>query len=143
MSQSIHHVQPIDLDYANPALGKRAGWSIYFASALSLVCLVGTVTIFIEVESVVVTGPVLVLGAILLMIYAATYCRPSLLMFAASHAVICFLFFGLVYLNQWGPRAAEPPFRVLSVGWTILSGLWTASLGWHWSHDRPWPLSDR
>ncbi len=82
---------------------------------------VGTVLIvFVDVESVVGTGPILFIFGLLLVVSGA-FCRNGYAVgVAISMIAVSLLFFGLVYFLRWSPRDAEQPFTVMSIIYVVL-----------------------
>lgn len=95
-----------------------------------LTAVVGTILIaYVDVESVLSSGPsMVVLGALLLI--AAAVCRNWFALGAGvSMVAVCLLFFGLVWYLDWSPSDAEKPFIAMSTIYTIaLSPLAVVSL---------------
>lgn len=109
----------LPLAYAPPALQKGTRW-LTVMSWLSIVTLVaGTVAIFVEVESVLVSGLALaIIGTIMLI---AGVARRQVMLWGpgALHLGICTLFVALVNGLHWGPRVAAKPFAVMSTAYTL------------------------
>lgn len=78
------------------------------------VAALGTIAVFVDVESVLFSGPLLLLIGLYLLIAGVMHRLLWLAVTGALHVGICALFFGLVQLLQWSPREAETPFRILS-----------------------------
>ena len=88
---------------------------IWAARVAWLVRLVGAVLIiFYEVESVIVTGPILLLLGVFLfgLGVRCRYYRAAII--GAADCLICFLFFGLVWTLSWSPTQATVPFGFMS-----------------------------
>ncbi len=94
--------------------GLAAAWVAWFACALAEVLIV-----FYDVESVIVTGPIiLVLGLIgILIARFAGYLALALV--CCGNALVCLLFFGLVVLLDWSPSEAETPFVVMGLLYVV------------------------
>ena len=98
-AEAEHRVRPAW--YRAGRVGAALGW---------LCCLVAQAFILHEVESVIVTGPILFLiGAVL--IVSGTFTRDRWMTFiGAGHCTVCVLFFALVNLFSWSPSQARLPF---------------------------------
>lgn len=96
------------------------------AATASAVCLIATVLIItVDVESVVITGPLIFILGVLLLIRAVRANAPRYMILGALHCAICLLFFMLVQLLHWGPPDASKPFAVMGTLYTILMGVVT------------------
>ncbi len=83
-----------------------------------LVC-VGTWVLiaFVDVESVLVAGPIILLLGILLVVLG--YLRQYRWAFrlGVAHIAVTWLFFGLVNLLEWSPRQAVLPFTIIGLAY--------------------------
>lgn len=117
----------IPLDYAAP--GSRRPHRFWWLAArwslgLSLLCLlVGWVLMFFDVETVIVTGPILMLLGFMLALSALRLRLVLVMLLGIAHCTICVLFFMLVNLFSWSPREAEIPFRVMTGIYTLCMAL--------------------
>jgi energy-converting hydrogenase Eha subunit E len=117
---SEHEVESHLVVRRYPRLAQRFGaitlWVGWFVCMTALLLIV-----LVEVESVLVTGPILmtlgiaatVLGGVL------RYWRMSLL--GLAYIGVCLLFFGLVVSLGWGPRESKIPFVAMGTLFTIAS----------------------
>ena len=69
---------------------------------------------FVDVESVIVSGSLLFLQAVLLAILASRSRTPGFFRLACMHAGFCVLLVALVNIFRWSPSDAEVPFSVLT-----------------------------
>jgi hypothetical protein len=92
----------------------------WFIAAGAVVCVAGPVLIIAKVESVLFTGP------LLLLIGLATLITGNLTRFllaallGVAHCTICLLFFILVQVHDWSPHEARVPFLNMSLLYAIL-----------------------
>jgi hypothetical protein len=118
-------VPVIPLAYARPdaeppALRGAWGRAVRVCHVLALLCCaVGWALLaFVDVETVVVSGPVLfVLGLVLIVAGGVTRSWRAV-GFGAAHVGVCILFVALVNLRHWSPRQAEAPFTIMGSAYT-------------------------
>ena len=111
----------IALDYAPPS-PRATIWRaiVRWTVPLSwLCCVVGTFAILVEVESVLVSGPVLFVLGLLTLIGGKMTGRRWVTGLGWGHVGICILYVGLVNLRGWSPSEAEAPFAVMSIVYTL------------------------
>ncbi len=118
-------VAVISLAYAEPLPTGSRVWRgiVRVCHPLALFgCVVAWVLlVFVDVETVVFTGPVLLaLGVVLTISGVMAHSRRAMA-FGIAHAAICLLFFGLVLLADWRPNDAEWPFAVMGGIYTTVS----------------------
>jgi hypothetical protein len=77
--------------------------------------------VFVEVESVLFTGPVILTLGVLLIIGGALARDARAVAFGIAHAFICVLFFLLVNLFGWSPGQAKQPFTVMGASYTCVA----------------------
>ena len=108
----------IPLHYAGPITARRErSWlmAARVCVVLSALCvLVGWVLMFVDIESVIVTGPILMLTGLALVLVAWRLRIMPAALLGIAHCSICALFFTLVNVRSWSPRDAEWPFRVMT-----------------------------
>jgi hypothetical protein len=108
----------IPLEYAQPTTVKRARWwwlASRWGVVLSGLCLfVGWVLMFVDVETVIVTGPILFLFGLTLALSGWRLKLMPAAMLGIGHCSICVLFFTLVNVRGWSPREAELPFQMMA-----------------------------
>lgn len=95
-----------------------AGW---------VVSLIGWFLLFVEVELVVITGPVLAFIGLLTVIAATSASYWWAIVPAVGHWLTCLLFMGLVGARNWSPEEAEVPFIAMGavyVAWTLPLAWW-------------------
>ena len=103
-------------------------------------CVIGWILIpTVDVESVVITGPVLfVLGFGLMVTIWIGGARWTALV-AAGHMCVCVLFFTLVNVLRWSPDDAHTPFMIMGGVYTLLIVPATVAACMHWPRVRqPW-----
>lgn len=77
----------------------------------------------VDVEFVVITGPIILLcGGIIVYLAWRAGDRPGLLL-GGLHAGICLFFWGLVVALNWGPGRAHYPFLWMGTAYTILTAV--------------------
>jgi hypothetical protein len=106
----------IPLEYARPtALPAHHHWrrAARMCTALSALCVfIGWVLMFSDVETVIVTGPLLgLLGLGLILIAWQLRLMPAV-MLGIGHCSICVLFVTLVNVRSWTPGGGDPVSRV-------------------------------
>jgi hypothetical protein len=109
-------VTAIPLQYQTPIETPRRRWlSIAWWAVLIAwpACLVAWIFIFVDTETVVGTGPVIFLLAILAVIGGIVHRDWWLMVVGLWHAAICLLFVALVNLRNWSPEMAHNPFLVM------------------------------
>lgn len=114
------------LEYHVPLAGEpgagRWSWVGRWTAALAwAACAAGTALIFWEVESVMATGPVLLILGVLLTVAGLVARRTLWALLGSGHVAVCVLFVALVNLRDWSPRQAEAPFEAMSVLYTLAS----------------------
>ena len=115
----------IPLEYAKPDDAarrlRRWRWISQCCLILSWVCCAVALAliVYVEVESVLVTGPILFLLGLALLIGGVAMRRPLTASIGAAHCGVCVLFFALVNLLQWSPREAKWPFSVMGAVYTV------------------------
>jgi hypothetical protein len=124
----------IPLEYAKPADGEARvrPWRLINYSALiagAAVTVLGSALIWINVESVLASGPALMLVGFTMLVGGFRRQKPFIWGLGAAHCAVCVLFVALVNLLNWGPRQAEQPFAVMSGAYNLLT-LPVAVLAW-------------
>ena len=115
---SIEPKPVIPLEYAQSTTFWRGrGWRIAtlagaWVSALCVV--VGWAAMFVDVETVVISGAILALSGTTLAVAAWRLNLLPGLLLGIAHVSICVLFVVLVNIWQWSPRDATIPFRVMT-----------------------------
>ncbi len=100
---------------------------------VTAVAVITWVTQFIEIESVLATGPLLGCTALIVAVTGArARNRPAKVLAALFIAVVLALFWGVEFFD-WSPRRARFPFAVvgtlsLGVALTLVRAAWQASL---------------
>ena len=112
----------LPLQYATPETNRDSG-STKAVRGLARLCwvlaLLGTIAMFIEVESVILTGPLLATagGTLLGLSISRRDKRGRFL--ATAHVFVCFIFFILVAAFSWSPGDAREPFQAMSIVYTL------------------------
>ena len=116
-------VPVLALKYAPASADDRPRWRAVARICLVLAwmtCLVAAFLIAqVDVESVLVTGPMLFtfgLGSLL----AGALTRQRLPLFlGVAHCSVCILFFFLVLMLEWSPQQARTPFIIMGSLYTL------------------------
>ena len=128
----------IPLEYAAPTTVRRERFwwtAARVCVALSAVCLfVGWVLLFVDVETVVVTGPILLLCGLALVVSASRLRMMPVTLLGIGHCSICVLFFTLVNVRNWSPGEAAIPFRVMAGAYLMFVTLPASSLALLYMH---------
>jgi hypothetical protein len=88
----------------------------------------GTIAIWINVETAIVTGPLLFLGGALTIIAAFKPRRLPAITLGASHISVCLTFVILVNAFNWSPADAQVPFAILATAYMVGSCLYSQSM---------------
>ena len=118
-------VPVIPLEYAPPDERPRRLRTWRSVSAwclvLSWVCCAAAwgLIVYLEVESVLVTGPILLLLGAALLIGGVVLRRPLTACVGAAHCAVCVLFVALVNLLAWSPSEARWPFTAMGAVYTL------------------------
>lgn len=123
--------QPVvRLDYAPraDAAARRGGrWRVTVVACACLAaatCVAGTALIaFASVESVLLTGPVLLAAGLLMVVGGIRGGNPFAWCLGLSHCSVCTLFFTLVSPLGWGPSQAERPFLMMGTAYTPVAAV--------------------
>lgn len=120
---SVEAAPVIPLEYAPPPDKIVAGWRLVAAWGMGLgwiCCVVGWFFIVaVDVESVVVTGPILCLLGILSILAGYRLRRVWPILIGICHCAICLAFVAMVAAWDLSPRRAYAPF-------TLVGGIYTA-----------------
>jgi hypothetical protein len=82
-------------------------------------CLIGWLLIFLDTETVVGSGPVILLVGLVLMIVGAVQRRLLSALIGAGHCGVCLLFFTLVAVFDWSPSGAHVPFLIMGILYVV------------------------
>jgi hypothetical protein len=126
----------IPLEYEHPATGALARPTgilrISTILAWAACAIAWLLIVWVDVESVIVTGPIIALLGTMVIVRGIIEQRSRHLIAGTAHLGICLLFVVLVNLRNWSPNEAAMPFTVLGAIHVIGSGVGT---GWlMWSH---------
>ena len=103
-------------------LAARPGWPLRVSLAASMVvtlCSAGV--IFIDVETVLGSGPAMMAVAVALLIFSIRQRFVPGVLLGLGHIGICGLFVGLVETLSWGPAPAAVPFSIMATIYTLLT----------------------
>lgn len=132
-------VPVIPLEYARPEAATSRIWRgiIWTCHLLALLCcaVAWTLLVFVEVESVVITGAMLFILGVLLLVGGAITRPWRAAGFGAAHVAVCVLFVALVNLRNWSPHEAEAPFTAMGAAYT--AGALVTALLWRSAMFRP------
>ena len=113
----------LTIDYARrETLESR--WSRWLSLTAAIAwgnCLLGTVGIFVDAETALLSGPLLLSAGVLMILAGVKSARRLAMMVGCGHVGVCLLFFGLVNVLHWGPGAAQRPFMVMASLYTALT----------------------
>ena len=135
MSESMSEpIRVLPLEYSAIVDERRGHPRLWLLAHLAwIICLVATLLIAgVDVESVIVTGPVIAAAGVTLLISAVRVRSTPHIILGATHVAICLLFFVLVQQLQWGPRQATGPFAIMGTIYTAVCAAMTVLL-----HLRP------
>src|SRR5688500_1027572 len=116
-------VIPLALDYADATGRRRRLWlraGRYAAAFAWLLCAAAWVLLrFVDVETVLVTGPALFLVGTAALTAGLAARRRLLASLGAAHCAVCVLFVALVRLRTWGPDDARDPFTWMGAAYML------------------------
>jgi hypothetical protein len=119
----------LPLEYAPAATLRRPRWRRIVRAMIPLLWL-GFLAAWVcipsvHVETVLVTGPLLLGGGVVMLIGAILIreSRPALL--ALAHCAVCLLFVALVLVFHWSPHDAKVPFTVMGFIYVVASMPWS------------------
>jgi hypothetical protein len=108
----------------------RPSWKAiqWLVAASWVACAIGWLLICIDVETVLVTGPVVLILGIAQIVVGRVKKRADVLWLGAAHVAICALLFLLVNALSWSPRQAQAPFTgmVLAYAAAVAVPTWQA-----------------
>jgi hypothetical protein len=78
------------------------------------------VGVFIEVESIVVTGPLLFLLGIATIITGQKSRHPSAWVVGSAQCAVCLFILALILILDWSPRQAQVPVSAAAVAYALL-----------------------
>ncbi len=117
------NAQPDDMvdiaPHTRRCLQRRMAWTLGFAWSGWILCLLAWGLIFHQVESVLVSGPVILFCGFGGMWLARRARHRGALWLGAANCGICLLFIGLVNLLHWSPRHADRPFRIMGAAYVL------------------------
>ena len=121
MSQPI---PVIPLDYERPVPSPRTPLLAGLVAVAWVACAVAwSLIAFVDVESVLVTGPVVAVLGVCLALTGASARRPTAVWLGVAHIAVCALFFLLAWGLGWGPRQATRPFAVMGGLYCVVTAL--------------------
>ncbi|HEX2971241.1 MAG TPA: hypothetical protein VHP11_02840, partial [Tepidisphaeraceae bacterium] len=83
----------------------------------------------IAVETVLASGPLLMLVGLATAIYGIRHTYGGVVSIGVAHMGICILFVSLVNLLSWGPGAAREPFIAMGAMYILATGPWSWWVG--------------
>lgn len=128
----------IPLQYADTPADRPGAWQRVTRVALVLAwlcCVIGWACIaWVDVESVIGSGPLLATLGLLMLIGGLRLRRPEYWVLGSAHCAICILFVALVNVRRWSPNDAEWPFTIMGGVYALCA---TAASAWAWARLRP------
>ena len=120
----------LPLDYAGP---DSSGPPIrpFLRNSILVGCLIlllGTIAIWIQVETVLFSGPALLAWGFVIIIAALKPPRYHAITLGASHIAVCFTFVILVNAFNWSPDDAKWPFALMSTLYAVGSSIYAARI---------------
>lgn len=111
----------IPLPYQIPS-GPNSSHAPIWDTLSIIVCIVAaTLIAFVDVESVMGSGPVLALFGIVLLVAGLVKRKKLRAILGGLHCMVCALFVVMVNLWNWGPADADAPFLVMGVVHTLVT----------------------
>src|SRR5512133_3736269 len=92
----------------------------FLIPASLLACVAAWFVMFLEVETVVVSGPILFLVGVVIIIGSRRLSFRLGVLIGVAQVLIVLLFDGLVIVLNWGPSAAEKPFRIMGAIYVLI-----------------------
>ena len=125
-------VIPLEYAQTDPSLRRdRIGVRVCLVLA-AVACLGGWGLIFVDTETVVVSGSVLLLAGFGLFVFSLrTRFRPGMAL-GLAHCALPALFVGLVNGLGWGPQTAHVPFLVMGAFYNVVVSI----TGTVWAYAR-------
>jgi hypothetical protein len=109
----------LPLEYAGPAVNPSTTlmrWMTYLSVAAMVLA---TLAAILNVESVIVSGPVLALLGVIMVVCGFSRRQRALWWPGLAHWGICGLFVGLVNMLHWSPSDARVPFPIMGAIYTV------------------------
>ncbi len=111
---------PVERRTRRRRFSRPIAWALRVAWAGWLSCAVAEgLIVFWDVESVLVTGPIILLLALIGIILAWSAGYRALALLGLANALICLLFFSLVISLNWKPPDAKTPFAIMGFLYTL------------------------
>jgi hypothetical protein len=114
----------IPLQYQSPIRRPRRRWLSLGRWAVLIawpMCLLAWFLLFVEVETVLVTGPVILLLGLVAIIGGIVHRSWWLVVIGVWHVTLCLLFVALVNLRHWSPDDSRDPFIIMGLVHLILT----------------------
>lgn len=125
-------VLPLDYAGAGARSQKPRRFTLMMALITWLICVGGTIAVWLSTESVLATGPALLSTALIMTIGTIKPFDPVGFTIGGSHIAVCFTFVILVNAFHWSPRDAQLPFNVLAPIYTVVMTFPSAVLFRRW-----------
>lgn len=117
-------VPVLPLEYAPPPAAGYPKWRRVARLSAMIAwpcCLIAWALLFVEVESVLFTGPVIFTLGLLAVLGGALNREVFLVVLGAAHCAVCVLFVVLVNYFSWSPQEAEWPFITMGALYTFVA----------------------
>jgi hypothetical protein len=88
----------------------------------------GTIAIWINVHTAMVSGPIVFIAGALTILAALKPRRYAGITLGASHLAICLTLVILVNAFRWSPADAQAPFSILSTAYMVASCLYSQAI---------------
>jgi hypothetical protein len=114
----------IPLEYAPVSPEVRGGKVLRVLVPIAwLACLIAWGLLFVEVETVLVTGPIIALFGLGMLVGGLRWRSSIHVVLGTMHCAICLLFFMLVLRGRWTPDQSFKPFTAMGGAYLLLSGV--------------------
>ena len=126
-NQSTSDLDFRDNPFAAPAVEEVAfshegkiGTGLKIAFSLQLLVLFGgVVAAFVDVESILFSGPAYSIAGLISAVLALIQKRRAIVLMGFSAPILAVGIFLLIYLNRWNPQEAQTPVPVICAGYFI------------------------
>ncbi|MCO8124374.1 hypothetical protein NHH03_21725 [Stieleria sp. TO1_6] len=126
---------PENLLPQGPVTDRRYRWAIGGAATILLGCAVAAGFAIYDIESIVVSGGILSVLALLLLAIARPLRLRGLMPIALAMLTIALGCFATIYFNSWSPTQAQTPIGTATVVCAVLMQTgWLSIAKVRWSH---------